>query len=262
MYQLGFLGMGKMGSSILRGVLSEGVVRPGDVAFYAPSQQTQNQYTAQGLRLAKNEQDLLEISNLIILAIKPQKYDEILKNVQDLDFTGKTVVSLAPGKSIAYLKRLLPGAKVVRAMPNTPALITEAVTTIAFDGEPVEEVLHIFSTIGTYAIVKEKQIDEAIPLQGSMPAYLFEFAKTFVEEGASYGIEYEEAKKLALNSIIGSCLLALRSEDDFDTLINNVCSKGGSTIAGLNRLRERGFAEAIKECYEACVARSIELGNV
>ena len=262
MKKFGFLGLGKMGSSILNGILSNNLYDIKDLAFYAPSAETKKKYQEKGLTLVQDERELFKISQIILMAIKPQKYDEILEKIKDLDFSDKIIISLAPGKSINYLESFMKNAKVVRAMPNTPALINQSVTTIAFNGCEIKEVLDIFSSIGSYLVVNEKQIDEAIPLNGSMPAYVLEFAKTFIECAKSYGFKEDDAKSLVLNAIIGSCKLALNSNDDIDTLINNVCSKGGSTIAGLNELRDNGFNDAIKKCYDACVKRSKELGNV
>ena len=171
----------------------------------------------------------------------------------------KIIISLAPGKTIDYLKGVFKEAKIARAMPNTPSVINRSVTTITFGDGEIKEVVDIFSSIGEYFLVKEDEIDKAIPLHGSMPAYIFEFVKEFTIEAKHFGLDKDEATKLALNAIIGSCELALKSGEELDVLIDSVCSKGGSTIAGLNELRNNGFSEAIKKCYDACVKRSIEL---
>ena len=261
MIDIGFLGLGKMGSALLQGILKNKVFDARAIAFYAPSPETKAKGKSLGLALATNEIALFDVARIIVLAIKPQKYDEVFALLKGLDFEGKTIVSLAPGKSIRSLKAVFPGARIVRAMPNTPALIGQGVTTIAFDGEPIPEILSVFASIGTYAVVEEKQIDEAIPLNGSMPAYLFSFVKAFVDCGVSHGFSEQQARELALRSVIGSCELALNSPLDFDGLISQVCSKGGSTLAGLEQLNEKGFIEAIEACYEACVSRSKELGD-
>ena len=261
MYNIGFLGLGKMGSALLEGILKQNLYKKEDIAFYAPSDKTKAKGKGCGIILEQNERSLLLSSSIIVLAIKPQKYDELLSLVKDEDFSNRIIISLAPGKSISYLSSIFNGASIVRAMPNTPATINKATTTLASLKDINKEVLDIFSSVGSYVILKESQIDEAIPLQGSMPAYLLTFAKAFINEGVKHGLSYEEAKSLVLNSIIGSSLLALNSEESLDTLINNVCSKGGSTIEGLNKLIDNNFIEAINECYEACVKRSKELAN-
>ena len=259
--KIGFLGFGKMATSILKGILSKGLYHPEEIAFYAPSKASQEKGLSLGLNLANDERELFLRSPILILALKPQKYDEIFQKLKGLSFEGKTIISLAPGKSISQLKEKLPKAKIARAMPNTPALIQKAMTTLSFEEEPIPEVGEIFSSIGDTLIVEEKMIEETIPIQGSLPAYLFYFAKGFLEKAKEHGIKEEEAKKLLFHSIIGSSYLALETNEDIDTLIENVCSKGGSTIEGLNQLKEKGFLEAVEACYDACVKRSKELSK-
>ena len=104
-------------------------------------------------------------------------------------------------------------------------------------------------------------MDIALPVNGSMPAYLFSFIREFVEKAVQEGIGRQTATSLCVNSIIGSCKLLQSSDDDLDTLISNVCSKGGTTIAGLDGMYGNGFKESIGACYDACVARSIELAK-
>ena len=259
MNDVGFLGLGKMGTSILKGILLKSLYKKEKIGFYAPSDKTKEKGINFGINLAKDESDLFKNSKIIILAIEPQKYQEVFSKLKDIDFKDKIIISLAPGKTIDYLKGVFKEAKIARAMPNTPSVINCSVTTIAFGDGEIKEVVDIFSSIGEYFLVKEDEIDKAIPLHGSMPAYIFEFVREFTIEAKHFGLDKDEATKLALNAIIGSCELALKSGEELDVLIESVCSKGGSTIAGLNELRNNGFSEAIKKCYDACVKRSIEL---
>lgn len=260
-YEIGFLGLGKMGSSILNGIIFKSIYPREAISFYAPSEKTKNKGKELGIALASNEVDLVSNARIIILAIEPQKYSSVFSLFKDLIFANQIVVSLAPGKSINSLSDVFKGARIVRAMPNTPCLIGKGVTTLAFDKDEIKEVSNIFSSIGIIEVVKEDEIDKAIPLQGSMPAFIYTFVNAFIECAEEYGLDKDTAKKLALNAIIGSCELALNVEDDLDTLINRVCSPGGSTYAGLTALNEAGFKEAIKKCYISCVKRSQELGN-
>lgn len=259
MYKIGFLGLGKMGSSILNGILSKGLYSKSDISFYAPSESTKKKGTDLGINLSSNERDLLLSSNLIVLAIEPQKYEYVFRLAEDIDFIDKTIVSLAPGKDIALLKGAFKNASVVRVMPNTPCLVGKGMTTIAFDKQVNQEVLDIFSSIGTYQIVEEEMIDVMIPLQGSMPAYLFEFVKAFVSSASSYDIDENTARKIALEAIIGSCELAKNSDKSLDELIDSVCSPGGATIEGIKALRDNDFSDIVDKCYKACVNRGKEL---
>ena len=254
--------MGKMGSSIFYGIVKKGLYKKDDILFFAPSSSTQEKYRSEGVGLANDQRDLVERSSIIILAIKPQKYDEVFACLDGLDLRGKIFVSLAPGKDIASLSATLAGATVCRAMPNTPATIGKAMTTLAFASTPIKEVEDIFSSIGATLLIDEGKMDEVIPLQGGLPAYLFYFAKAFLMSAKEQGINEDVAKKLLFESIIGSSQLALQSEESLDTLIDQVCSKGGSTIAGLNKLKDGSFEEDIKACFDACVSRSKELAKV
>jgi len=191
-------------------------------------------------------------------------YAEALEHAKGYDYSKQCVISLAPGKSIDYLKSVFTNATVVRVMPNTPAVLQKATTTMvkSADNELSKNAKAIFESIGSVdELPNEGQIDEAIPLNGSMPAYLYLFAKAFIESGIKHGIDPETAKSLACNAIIGSANMILESSDSIDTLINNVCSKKGTTIEGLERLYENGFEEAIEKCYDACVRRSKELSG-
>ena len=260
-YQLGILGVGKMGSAILNGVIAKGFYKTEEVAIYTLEDETKAKYHALGVNLVKDEIELFQNCQTLILAIKPQIYESVLEKITDLDFTNQVIISIAPGKTIAYLSKYFPHAQIIRAMPNTPALIGEATITVAFNERTknVEQALQIFEAIGDYYILEEEQIDDAIPLNGSMPAYVLKFVESFISCGIKYGLDPDVSKALALKAIIGSCRLALNSQQDISTLIQNVCSKGGTTIKGLDELNRGPFDEAIANCYKECVKRSKEL---
>ena len=262
--KLGILGVGKMGGSILDGVIKSKIYDVNDIIIYTPNEAHREKYSKIGINLAGNEADLFTKSKIIILAIKPQMYDEVLKNAKSLDFKDKCITSLAPGKGIDYLKNIFPGATIVRAMPNTQALIGMATTTLypSDQNELYVEVKKIFDSIGTsFTLDNENQIDECLPLNGSMPAYLYYFAKLFILNAEKYNISKDLALKLCCNTIISSAKMILESNDSIDTLIDNVCSKKGTTIEGLDALKNNNFDEAISKCYCACVNRARELSN-
>lgn len=261
MYKIGFLGLGNMGYAILNGIVKKGLYQKEEIAFVAPSDKTKEKYLSFGINLLKDERELILNCKIIILAIKPQKYQEVFAKLTGIDFKDKTIVSLAPGKTIAYLQSVFPSTNIVRAMPNTPAKISKGTTTLAGNGN-IKEVKEIFDSIGTSIVIDENLIDEVIPLNGSLPAYLFAFAKAFIDKGVEKGLSKEQARELVFSAILGSASLALNDKEDIDILISNVCSKGGSTIEGLNALKENNFFQAISKCFEACVERSKELAKV
>lgn len=134
-----------------------------------------------------------------------------------------------------------------------------AVATVCSKNKDYSLAINILNSIGKCYEIEEKYMDATILLNGSMPAYLELFAKAFIDKAIKDGIDYDIAKQLVCESIITSANLILKSDEDIDTLIKNVCSKGGTTLAGLDRLYDYKFEEAIYECSEACKNRSKEL---
>ena len=263
--KFGILGVGKMGSATLGGVLASGAFKKEDILFFDYDENAKAKHVALGITLAQSEKDLLDRSDVMLIAIKPQSFSAV-EALSGCDASSKAIISFAPGKRISYLESIFQGALIVRAMPNTPALVCSAAATLFSNGKGdlrlLEYVKRIFSSIGTYEFLdREEDIDMAIPINGSMPAYVFSFIREFVGRAVEKGIDRQVALNLCISSIVGSCKLLQSSDEDLDTLIRNVCSKGGTTIAGLDKLYENGFKEAIVSCYDACSNRSVELGS-
>lgn len=263
MKKLGILGVGKMGGSILEGIKNSMLLESRDILFYTPNEAHQKKYISKGYTLAENEKDLFENSENILLAIKPQMFSSVLEVAKSIDFNYRAVISIAAGKSINGIQSYFKNATIIRAMPNTPAFIQCATTTICSNrkNEAYDFAKGIFSSIGKVVEVEEVQIDAALPLNGSMPAYLYLFAKAFIENGVKYGLSYAAAKDLCCNAIIGSAQMILSSSDSIDTLIQNVCSKGGTTLAGLDQLYDNRFEDSISKCFTACFNRAKELNK-
>ena len=263
MYKFGILGVGKMGSSILNGILEAKIFDKKDILLNLYSDEEVEYYGKKlGFNYVRDAKELFLNSELTLLSIKPQVFPEIEDIAKSVDFTGRGIVSICAGITLDYLHSLFNGADIVRIMPNTPALIKKAVATITSKNTKskyYDLAFKIFNSIGKCYEIDESLMDATIPLNGSMPAYLEYFAKAFIDKAVEDGVDYETAKKLTCESIISSACLILSSDESIDTLIKNVCSKGGTTLAGLDKLYEHDFEKAIHECSEACKNRSTEL---
>ena len=263
MYKFGILGVGKMGSSILNGILEAKIYDKKDILLNLHSEEEIEYYGKKlGFNYVSDAKKLFDNSELILLSIKPQVFPEIENVAKAIDFTNRGIISIAAGITLDYLHSLFNGADIVRIMPNTPALIKKAVATITSknkNSKYYDVAFKIFNSIGKCYEIDESLMDATIPLNGSMPAYLELFAKAFIDKALKDGVDYETAKGLVCESIISSAELIIQSNDSIDTLIKNVCSKGGTTLAGLDRLYDYKFEEAIYECSEACKNRSKEL---
>ena len=264
MYKFGILGVGKMGGAILDGVVSSSIHDKKDILLYSPSEATQTKYKNKGFSFAANEHDLFINSKIILIAIKPQLFDEVLSIAKDIDFKDRCILSIAAGKSLDVISSYFKNATIVRAMPNLPSSIKEGAITVCSNekNELAKEAINILSSIGIVKEIKEEEMDDTLALNGSMPAYAYLFAKAFIDYAQSKGIDYDTARDLACESIKGSMDMILNNKDiPIQTLIDNVCSKGGTTIAGLNKLYDNEFEKTIYECSEACSKRSKELAK-
>ena len=263
MYEIGILGVGKMGGSILEGMLTNDLYSKKDMLLMVHSKDKYEDYKDDGFNVTFDPADLFYSCKTIIVAIKPQMFKEVLTGAQKYDFDRRSIISIAAGVKIEKLLEYFKNATIIRAMPNTPALISSAVTTVCFnnDNEYVTSAINIFNSIGKTYKVKEEEMNQTLPLNGSMPAYAYLFMKAFIDAAVKQGIDEETAKGLCANSVISSAKMVLSTSETIDTLIKNVCSKGGTTLAGLDKLYENNFEKAVEECYNACVNRSIELGK-
>ena len=260
-YKLGILGLGKMGGSILSGIINSNIYNKKEVLLFDVNENIKIKLSNEGYQFSSNEEELFNNVESVLIAIKPQMFSELLKvDYSKLDLV---VISIAAGKTINDLKKIFGNQKFIRVMPNTPAFIMSASTAIArgdnVDDETFYKVKNIFSSIGVVEEIPENKMNEIIPVNGSMPAYLYYFVEAFIENAVNDGIEYEIAKTLACQAVIGSAKMILQTDKDIKQLITDVCSPGGATLAGLKVLEDENFKEIIKKASQACIQRAYEL---
>lgn len=262
-YKLGILGLGKMGSSILFGIIRSNLYSKDEVLLYDVNEEVKNDLKSKGFKFSCNEQELVENVDTLLIAIKPQMFYKL--NELNYSNLSLTVVSIAAGKTIANLQEIFGNQKFIRVMPNTPALISSGATAIArgenVDEETFSKVKQIFASIGVVEEIKENKMNEIIPINGSMPAYLYYFIQAFIEQGVKDGIDYEVAKKLACEAVIGSAKMILETDKSIDQLIKDVCSPGGATLEGLYVFENEKFKETIYKASIACVNKAYDLSK-
>lgn len=205
----------------------------------------------------------VSLSDYVFLAVKPQDAQDALNG---LDLCGKTVISIMAGVTIAKLKTLTGSDKIVRVMPNLNACVGEsfnAFTTVGIeDGEPLQTVLEILGSFGSFCRVDESEMDAVTGITGSGPAFVFMAIKAFYDEALSRGFDAETAKSMAVQTFIGSALTAERAADGLDALISSVCSKGGTTIAGVEYLNDNKFEDVLRGAINKSIERSVEMSKV
>lgn len=261
MAKIGFIGMGNMGYSMLKGVLN--YLNPQDIIFTCLSSEKKEKISNEtGVRYAESNAECANSAKYIILAVKPQVYNTVLKNIQNVITEENVIISLAPGITIAAIKEEL-GAdiKVVRAMPNTPALVGEGMTGICYENGELdfaekEFVEQFFNSFGKVVTVPEKLMSGVVCASGSSPAYVYMFIEALADSVVKYGIPRQDAYKLVAQTVLGSAKMVLETGEHPGKLKDNVCSPAGTTIQGVAALEEFGFRNAIikatDKCFEAC----------
>lgn len=261
MERIGFIGMGNMGYAMLKGALS--VFAPEELIFTAKTRETKLRvFQETGVTYAESNAECANDSKYVILAVKPQYYDSVMKNLRYTLTPEHVVISLAPGISIANLKeRLGQEIRIMRAMPNTPALLGEGMTGLVYDAEEYTEqelqtVHKLMNSFGKFQVIEERLMNALICASGSSPAFVYMFIEALADGAVKYGMPRDKAYALAAQAVKGSAEMVLQTGEHPGLLKDKVCSPGGTTIAGVAALEEYGFRNAVLKACDACYEKS------
>ena len=263
MAQFGFIGMGNMGSAILNGLLR--VYKPEDLLFTAAHKEKMEAVTAKtGVVHAASNAECAKQSEYVILAVKPQYFETVFEEIRPVLKEDQIVISLAPGQTIASLTERLGGkVRVVRTMPNTPALVGEGMTGVCCNEEVTEaemqDVLKILESCGKAEMLSERLIDVVVSVSGSSPAYVFMFIEAMADAAVADGMPRAQAYRFAAQAVLGSAKMVLETGKHPGELKDMVCSPGGTTIEAVRVLEEKGMRSAVIEAMKACVKKGREM---
>lgn len=263
---VGFLGFGHMGSAILQGLISTGVLAADQALVFDVAEERRDAAAKMNVRAAESPEALARESDILLLAVKPQNMAEALEQIKPGLKADALVISIAAGISSGYIgERLGANLRVVRVMPNTPALVKTGAAGIAMGGNCTEAdkaaAGAIFGAIGIAEFVPEELMDAVTALSGSGPAYFFFMVESLVQAAQAHGLEAEKAASLASQTLLGAGRLLVESGEPPSVLRERVTSKGGTTAAALEAFRAGGFEKVISAGVDAAVARSKELGK-
>ena len=257
MAKIGFIGMGNMGYAMLKGVLN--VFEPSDIIFTCPDLDKCKRISDEtGVKYAESNAECANNAQYIVLAVKPQVYSAVMKNIVNVIREDSVVISIAPGITIDSIKDNLGiNTEVVRAMPNTPALVGEGMTGVSynkdeFSFEQRDVVDRFFNSFGKVVYVDEKLMDVIVCASGSSPAYVYMFIEALADSAVKYGIKRDDAYKLVAQTVLGSAKMVLETNEHPGVLKDKVCSPGGTTIAGVAALEEHNFRNAVIKATDAC----------
>lgn len=264
--KVGVVGGGQMGEALIRGIIRAELQSPENILVTEPdNDRCQYLHETYGVKIAAGEQQLADNADIIILAVKPQIIETVLKAYREVVSERHLIISIAAGISIGSIEQQLGAAtRIIRVMPNTPALVLAGATAFSPNGSAtgadVESSRRIFSAIGTCIEVEEKLLDAVTGLSGSGPGYVFAFIEAMIDGGVLAGLPRPVAEKLVLQTVYGSAKLAMETGESPAVLRGKVTSPGGTTITGLQVLEESGMRGAVMTAVEAATERSKELG--
>lgn len=262
---VGFIGTGNMGYAIMKGV-SESPLK-GDVSVYAFDVKPESlERCASIATLCSSEAEVLQKCKYVFLAIKPQVVEGVLSTIKDYVTKDTVIVSILAGITGEYIQsQTVSDAKVVLVMPNTPLLLNEGASALSPVAPVTDEefnfVRSIFDSCGKTAVLTPDRMKEVIAINGSSPAYIYLYAKAFIDYAVENGIGEKAATDLFAQSLIGSAKMITDSGYTLDELIKMVSSPGGTTLAGLDVLYDGDLVGTTKRCCEACTKRAYELSK-
>ena len=266
MNTIGFLGTGNMGTAILKCIAGSSMKSETKLYAYNPTAAKVDALASYGVQKCSSEAEVAAASQYLFLAIKPQKFDEVLPRIADAITEDTVLVSIAAGIGVEYIRKLTkPNAKVVLAMPNTPLLLGCGATALATEA-PVSDaefavVRRIFDACGMTAVIEPAQMKEIIAINGSSPAFIYLFAKGFLDYAEQVGLSGDVAKELFAQSLIGSAKMITDSGYSIAELIRQVSSPGGTTLAGLDRFYAGNLTDVVQDACDHCTRRAYELAK-
>ena len=263
--KLGFIGTGNMASAIMGGILAKGLLHPEEICGADPSEAGRKRVReAYGIRTTADNGEAAAWADILFLSVKPQFYQEVIQEIRERITPEKLVITLAPGKTLSWLEKIFDSpVRLVRTMPNTPALVGEGMTG-ACANEVVglkerEQVEALLSAFGRVEWIPERLMDAVVSVSGSSPAYVFMLIEAMADGAVAQGMPRGQAYAFAAQAVYGSAKMVLETGRHPGELKDMVCSPGGTTIEAVRVLEEKGFRSAVLEAMEACAEKSKNL---
>ncbi len=263
---IGLIGGGQMGEALLKGLLGSDLVTSEQLMVVDPSEERRECLARDyAVRTSDSPQKLADHSDVIILAVKPQVMAKVLSQYSSLLSDKHLLVSIAAGVSLSSIEGIVGEMRILRVMPNTPALVMAAASVLSGNSfasqDDLELGLKIFSAVGTCLVLPESLMDGVTGLSGSGPGYVFTFIEAMVDGGVLAGLPRPVAEKLVLQTIYGSAKLALETGKGAAELKAMVTSPGGTTITGIAELEKGGLRASVMSAVAKATIKSAELGK-
>ena len=263
--KLGIIGFGNMAEAILGGVLESNFINKNDVTASGKDEAMLTKASEKyGINVEKDNCKVVQDSDVILLSVKPQILADVIAEIKDVCAQDKLIISIVAGKTQGWIAEAFGCShKVVRCMPNTPALVGEGCTGICYSDSVTEKekefALKMFNCVGKAIEVPEKLMDVVVGVSGSAPAYVFMFIEAMADGAVLMGMPRAQAYEFAAQAVMGSAKLMIETGRHPGELKDMVCSPGGTTIEAVRVLEEKGMRSAVMDAVIRCAQRSKEL---
>ena len=260
--KIGFIGCGNMGSAIVGGLINSGFAQASDIIVSTKTEQSANKLKENlKINVASDNKEVAKNADVLFLAVKPNMYKKVIDEIKSVLSKDKVIVTIAAGVTIKNMEEWLgDDFKIVRTMPNTPALVGEAMSAVCHNDNVSEEELNyvykIFESFGEYVSLEEKDFAGFVALCGSSPAYVFMFLEAMADGAVKLGIPRVKAYKMAAQSVLGSAKMVLETGKHPGELKDMVCSPAGTTIDAVAELEKLGFRSSVIEAMIKCAEKS------
>ena len=260
--KIGFIGCGNMASAMIGGIIKNHVASPEDILASAKTEESRQRSREKlGIALTSSNIEVTEFADVLVLAVKPFYYEEVITEIRRSVKKDTIIVSIAPGKTLDWLQNVFGSPlKIVRTMPNTPALVGEAMSCICGNSHVTEQdmqiICQVFQGFGKTEMVKEELIDVVVGVSGSSPAYVVIFIEAMADAAVAGGMPRAQAYRFAAQAVLGSAKMVLETGKHPGELKDMVCSPKGTTIEAVRVLEEKGLRSAVFEAVKACVEKS------
>lgn len=260
--KIGFIGCGNMATSIIKGIIRKQIIDAENIIASAKTKATLDRVQKElGVKVSTDNLEVTENSDILVLAVKTQYYPEVIAQIKDVVRKEQIVISIAPGKTLDWLQEQFGGSvRLVRTMPNTPALVGEGMTGACRNEYVTDEdyatVLQILGSFGEVETIPENLMDVCVSVSGSSPAYIYILIEAMADGAVADGMPRAQAYKFAAQSVLGSAKMVLETGKHPGELKDQVCSPGGTTIEAVRVLEEKGFRSSVIEAMKACVRKA------
>lgn len=262
--KVGFIGAGNMASAMMGGMLKKGLLSKEDIITSDVSKAAIDRVAQEfGVQTTQDNKEVAK-ADIVILAIKPIYCQSVIEEIRDIISDNQLVVTIVAGKTLSWLEEQFgKKIKLIRTMPNTPALVGEGITALCpgelVSQEEVDKVCELFSGFGKAEVVSENLMDAVVAVSGSSPAYVFLFIEAMADAAVAEGMPRAQAYQFAAQAVLGSAKMVLETGKHPGELKDMVCSPAGTTIDAVCKLEEKGFRSSIMECMKVCAEKSRNL---